>query len=296
MNSRWADVEVRAFLNLHRPDLRVAGVKTLAGGYWNDVLRLDTDQGQMVLKHYRAVMPGTLFPNLPQDEACALTRLSGAKVAPDPVGYWPEDKVLIYHYVEGEVWNGDLAAMAALLRRKSSANAEGFRSVPVTPVAILIEGDALFAQCQDDSLTLRLRSARPDVSAPPPSGWCPKRQLCHTDIGATNLIGTGDGLRLIDWQCPAAGDVAEDVFSFLSPAFQILNMRQPLSTDDRAHFLDLMEDAALSARYAALEPAYAWRMAGYCCRRMQTADEPEVRERYARAALAGADLIEGLTC
>ena len=30
---------------------------------------------------------------------------------------------------------------------------------------------------------------------------------------------------MIDWQCPAAGDPCEDIYSFLSPAFQILSGR-----------------------------------------------------------------------
>ena len=36
----------------------------------------------MVLKHYLEMMPGTLFPNLPEMEAAALDRLVGHDVAP----------------------------------------------------------------------------------------------------------------------------------------------------------------------------------------------------------------------
>lgn len=296
MRNAWTEDEVRRFLVAQRPDLRLEGVKVLVGGYWNDVLRLDTDQGQMVLKHYRTVMSGTLFPNLPDDEARALLRFAGADVAPDPIGYWPQDRVLIYRYVEGQAWDGDIDAMAALLRRKVQTDPAGFREVPTTPQQILAQGELLFAPCADDALTRRLRALRPKPSQPPPQGWCQKRQLCHTDIGATNLIGSGAGLRLIDWQCPAAGDGAEDAYTFVSPAFQILNLRAPLSQAARARFLALLVDPEMLARFALLEPSYAWRMAGYCCRRMQTADNPAVRDRYTRAALAEADLIETLTC
>lgn len=295
MSAPWAEAEARAFLVARRPDLGVTGVRALAGGYWNDVLRIDTDQGPLVLKHYRAVMAGTLFPNLPDDEARALQRLAGLAVAPAPVGYWPQEKVLLYAYVEGAPWDGDIAAMVALLVRKAGVSGDGFRQVPVTPEAILAEGDALFAPCRDDALTRRLRALRPAPPPAPPGGWCPARRLVHTDIGATNLIGVGAGLRLIDWQCPASGDAAEDVYSFLSPAFQILNLRLPLPATDRARFLHLLGDPALAGRFALLEPAYAWRMAGYCCRRMQSAETEEVRARYARAAGAEADLIEALS-
>lgn len=295
MSAPWAEDEARAFLTARRPDLGVRGVRALAGGYWNDVLRIDTDLGPLVLKHYRAVMAGTLFPNLPEGEARALQRLAGLGVAPEPVGYWPQEQVLLYAYVEGAPWDGDIAAMAALLVRKAGVSGDGFRQVPVTPEAILAEGDALFAPCRDDALTRRLRALRPVPPPSPPGGWCPGRRLVHTDIGATNLIGAGPGLRLIDWQCPASGDPAEDVYSFLSPAFQILNLRAPLPAADRVRLVQLLDDPALARRFALLEPAYAWRMAGYCCRRMQSAETNEVRARYTRAAAAEAEVIEALS-
>lgn len=296
MTAAWRAEEVRGFLAANLPDLRSAGVKPLVGGYWNDVLRLDTDQGPMVLKHYRAVMPGTLFPNLPEDEAKALHRLSGLHVAPEPVGYWPKDQVLIYHYVQGGSWAGDTNAMADLLLRKAGVDAAGFRAVPVTPEEILAQGDALFAPCQDDPLVHLLRAQRPPLPMAPANGWCSARVLCHTDIGAANLIGAGQGLRLIDWQCPAAGDGAEDVYTFLSPAFQILNLRAPLSGMVRQAFLARLAGTEMLARFALLQPSYAWRMAGYCCRRFQTADDPTVQDRYRRAAQAESELIEELAC
>ncbi len=292
----WAEPEVRGFLAAHRPDLHLRAVTPMSGGYWNDVLRLDTDHGPLVLKHYRAVLPGTLFPNLPDAEARALSALAGCAVAPELVGFWDREQVLLYTYVEGTVWDGDVGAVADLLRRKAAVGGQGFRAVPMTSAAILAEGDALFAPCRDDALTRHLRALRPKPGPPPPQGWCAAPRLIHTDIGATNLIGAGAGLRLIDWQCPASGDPAEDAYSFLSPAFQILNLRAPLPKALRARFLSRLDDPDLCARLAVLQPAFAWRMAGYCCRRMQTAEDARVRDRYARAAQAEADLIRALTC
>lgn len=291
MSSAWGRTEVAAFLARVRPDLRLEGVKSLSGGYWNDVLRLDTDQGRLVLKHYRAVMPGTLFPNLPHDEARALERLAGQGVAPDPVGFWADDAVLMYRYIEGAPWAGDISALAALLRRKEGVDPIGFRAVAITPEAILAEGAALFDRCADDAITRRLRALRPEVTEAPP---LPRRHLIHTDIGAMNLIGAGEGLRLIDWQCPAAGDGAEDVYTALSPAFQILNLRPPLTAQQRATLLAALVGSDQITRLPALESAFAWRMAGYCCLRLQTADDPAVRDRYTRAAAAEADHIEVL--
>lgn len=292
----WSEAEVRGFLAAHRPDLHLRAVRPMSGGYWNDVLRLDTDDGPIVLKHYRAVLPGTLFPNLPAAEAQALTALAGCDVAPDLLGYWDREQVLLYTYVEGTAWDGDVDAVADLLRRKSAIGGQGFRAVPMKSEGILAQGDALFTPCCDDPLTRHLRALRPQTAPPPPQGWCAAPRLIHTDIGATNLIGAGAGLRLIDWQCPASGDPAEDAYSFVSPAFQILNLRAPLPDAARARFLSRLDDPDLCARLAALEPSFAWRMAGYCCRRLQTAEDPQVRDRYARAARAEADHIEALTC
>jgi thiamine kinase len=42
--------------------------------------------------------------------------------------------------------------------------------------------------------------------------------LLHTDVVLGNLILGDNGLRLIDWQCPAIGDLIVDIMMFLSPA------------------------------------------------------------------------------
>jgi len=157
----------------------------------------------------------------------------------------------------------------------------------MTSEGILAEGDALFARCEADDLVDRFQKGRPTAF----TLASPERlSLIHTDIGATNLIGQGEDLRLVDWQCPARGDVAEDVYSFLSPAFQILNLCEPLNDQGREHFFDALDMPAVKRRYKALEAAFGYRMAGYCCLRYQTVGETDiaVRDRYIRAA--GAEL------
>ena len=71
----------------------------------------------------------------------------------------------------------------------------------------------------------------PVTLAPPP-----RLSLIHADLGASNLIGAGPDLRIIDWQCPAAGDLVEDIYSFLSPGFHILNLHATLTPDALAEF------------------------------------------------------------
>jgi hypothetical protein len=179
--------------------------------------------------------------------------------------------MMIYDYVEGSPWQSGTADVARLLLRKEAADPDGFRHVPLSPADIMAEGAALFARC----------------NAPPP----PRPTLCdiapparlsliHTDLGPGNLIGHGTGLRIIDWQCPAAGDLAEDIYSFLSPAFQILSEHAVLTPSEQDAFWHALARPDLKARYLALRPFYAWRMAAYCLWRAETRPEAEVRDRY----------------
>jgi len=282
-NESWWDEErIRAFLATAGLGDGPFDVSPLRGGYWNQVIKIAAPAGSYVLKHYTAVLPGTLFPNLPEAEALALERLAGLGVAPAPVGYWPQHQTLIYAFVEGMPWTGDVVAVAALLRRKEAAASDGFRLVPATPGAILAAGDRLYERCTDDALVAACRDRRPAPfdMAPPP-----RLSLIHTDIGATNLIGAGDTLRLIDWQCPAAGDLAEDIYAFVSPAFQVLNLRRPLPDDAIDEFFAALAMPEAEDRYRRLRSFYSYRMLGYCCLRQQTAGDEQVAARY-RLAIA----------
>lgn len=258
-------------------------IELLQGGYLNQVCLVETGTRKLVLKRFADPIEGTLFPNLPKDEAGAAERLDGLNVAPVLAGFWPDEGAMASEFIEGGTWDEDMAAVAALLLRKEVADPEGFRQVPLTPEAILAEGDALFAR------TSLPRPVRPSPFDLPPLS---RRSLIHTDIGASNLIGRGEALRLIDWQCPAAGDLCEDIYSFLSPAFQILSQRAPFTAPERQRFFDALGLPETEARYQLLEPFYAWRIAGYCALRAETHPEAEVRARYLRALRAETSLVE----
>jgi thiamine kinase len=266
----------------------LVSISMLRGGYWNQVMKVTCAEGKFVLKRYVEVLPNSLFPNLPEAEAAALERLSGFGVAPEQLGFWPEEKILIYRYVDGELWSGDMEAVATLLLRKEQADPAGFRSVPWQPEGILAQGDGLLVRCADDELSRRLRRARPrPFEIAPPA----RLSLIHTDIGAGNLVGTGNGLRLIDWQCPAEGDLAEDVYSFLSPAFQILNNCVPVRETDG--FFEALAMPDVRTRYLTLRTYFAYRMAAYCCLRYQGAgDDEALYDRYHAATEAELDHVE----
>lgn len=250
-------------------------VQPLKGGYLNEVLRVTTGSADLVLKHFQTETAGTLFPNRPADEARALAILGPLGVSPRLLGYWPEARRMAYDFVPGRHWDTGVGDVAQLLLRKETAEPAGFRAVPLDPAGILAEGDALFARCK----------ASPGAPRPVPVAVpAPERlSLIHTDLGASNLIGAGEGLRIIDWQCPAAGDLTEDIYSFLSPAFQILNQHAMLTPEEVTAFWAALGRSDLRARHAALRPFYAWRFAAYCLWRSETRPEPEIRARYLRA-------------
>jgi len=266
--------ELRDFLSSHGLADSQTALRTLKGGYTNTVWRVDTGDLCFVAKEFAEPMTGTLFPNLPADEAEALRRLTRLDVAPDLVGFWPDASLLVYDFVEGDMWDGDMASVARLLLRKEAADPTGFRTVPLTIPDIIAEGDALFARCT----SLLCASPPPVADMPPPQ----KLSLIHTDIGG-NLVGEGSGLRLIDWQCPAIGDICEDIYSFLSPAFQILGERAPLTDAQVRDFWDALARPDLEERYALLRPTYAWRFAGYCAWRAEVLEDAAICARYRRA-------------
>lgn len=268
----------------------------LTGGYWNDVFRIRAQGLDLVLKHFGGTkVASTLFPIMPEAEARALQVLSGHAVAPEPVGFWPAQDghgpVLVYRFVPGDMWDGDPAEAATLLARVHAVPAEGFRAMPVTPQEVMADADRLPRPPQDDAAWLRLLALRPQLrSVPEPAG----RVLVHTDFSAGNMIAGPDGVRCIDWQCPGLGDGAEDLWSFLSPAFQILYDRQPWPASALARCRDAYGDPATIARLDAMTPYFSWRFACYCVFRTHQLDGVDAAgsERYRRAAAAETAALE----
>lgn len=276
--------EVDAFLQAQNLWQGPVAVLPLKGGYLNEVLKVTTGASSLVLKRFAPAASGTLFPNLPDDEARALGLLGPLGVAPHLLGYWPDQALMACSFVEGGQWHSGTRDVARLILRKEAADPVGFRKVPTDPAAILAEGDALFARCKASPATAR---PVPVTLAAPP-----RLSLIHTDLGASNLIGAGAGLRIIDWQCPAAGDLVEDIYSFLSPGFHILNLHATLTPDAVAEFWAALARPDLQARHRALRPYYAWRMAAYCLWRAETRPEADIRARYANAYTAELAHIE----
>ncbi len=89
---------------------------------------------------------------------------------------------------------------------------------------------------------------------------------------------TENGLCLIDWQCPALGDPAEDLAQFLSPGMQGLYGNQPLTATARGNFLAAYPNQDVVMRFRRLEPWFRWRNTAYFAWRVAQGDAD-----YARA-------------
>jgi len=254
----------------------------LAGGYWNQVWRLQEGARDWVVKVFDPRAEPRLFPILPDSEARSMTVLSGLGLAPEPVGYLPRagerPAVLVYRFHEGRPWQSDTTKVARLLKRQHGLAPNGFRLLATEPGAILAQGDWLIRHLEDDAYVARLRANRPA----PLRLAAPRLAFVHTDAGPGNLIEGPQGLRLIDWQCPGLGDPVEDLFSFLAPCFQILFQHSPLSDAERGDFLAAYDDADVAACLQLMEPFYAYRMLAYCClRRLRLSDRDKTAaERY----------------
>jgi aminoglycoside phosphotransferase (APT) family kinase protein len=265
----------------------------LTGGYLNQVFRLRGAGIDWVVKRFLPETELALFPNLPEPEHRAMSLAHKLGLAPKPVAFIDRSDltVLVYDYVEGEMWHDGIADVAQLLKRLRMADPAGFRAVPMTPEGILAEGEAFLPKIAPERRA-RLEAARPKLI----KLEAVKPGLLHTDIGPGNIIveqGTGR-LVVIDWQCPAAGDSVQDAIAFLSPGFQILYSRPPLSRQQVADFFTAYDDAAFQARYDLMLPFYDWRMAGYCATRIEkyATSRPAASQRYVGAFEALMERLE----
>jgi thiamine kinase len=238
---------LRAEVLARLPQLAGAVWRPLAGGRTNHLWRV----AGAVVKSYDPDAASPLFPNDPDAERRALAALSASGLAPVPLGggtTW-----IAYRYLQGAAWRSGTASVARALHRLHGHPGAGFRPLGSGSAALLAQGRAILAACP---------ATLPEPPDPglPPAAPC----LIHGDAVPGNIIACTQGLTLIDWQCPASGDPAEDLAMFLSPAMQWLYRGAPLTGPERDEFLAAYPDGGTVARFLVLEPLFRWRMAAHC--------------------------------
>lgn len=236
--------------------------RRLEGGRTNRLWQIGDGAEALVCKVYSPEDGNPMFPNLARDEYAILTGLVGMGLAPDPVAHLALSgvEIVLYRHVAGPNWQSGVDCVAHTLGRLHATRLPvDLRVLPSGSAALMAQIRAILGDCRD--------SVRDDIQAELSDSFVPpveRPATLHTDVVPGNLIVSPIGLRLIDWQCPARGDPAEDLASFLSPAMQTLYGNQPLPADDVAAFLAAYPERQATMRYRALRPLFHARAAAYC--------------------------------
>jgi len=292
-------------------------LKLLTGGFWNQVYRLQVGEKRMVIKQFFKGVTNPMFPVMPDTEAAALSYLQGSACAPEPIAYLPQTPagdILLYGYVAGLPWQfdpqnaekctKDVADLLARVHRTPiDANAKNsFRLLPQSPKELYAHSLTMLGECEE---TVRgsLEHLKQTLANCPLTAPC-EPVLVHTDCGPGNIIVGDAGPCLIDWQCPGLGDPLQDVFTFASPAMQILYRCEPLADGVIQHFFQSYFQAqsagldvdAMKARLPLVQVYHHFRFAAYCAYRIThlQASQPAVAALYSQALSAELDYLNHL--
>ncbi|MEM6660334.1 MAG: aminoglycoside phosphotransferase family protein [Pseudomonadota bacterium] len=237
------------------------------GGRTNRVWKVLGDEGDKVLKLYRSALQNPLFRNDARLEARCLEALDAKGFVPRlrAAGQYKLDQWVLYDHAPGTPWTQGSKAVAKLLRHLHDMRVQ----IQAPPGCNGSSDLARHAQhildlCGSDARA-QITAARPRTTVPCAADTC----LIHGDPVAGNILVSDTGLTLIDWQCPAIGDPCEDIALFLSPAMQHLYRGHPLNMAEEQEFLSGYGMPDRIARYQALRPWFAWRMAAYCLWRIE---------------------------
>jgi aminoglycoside phosphotransferase (APT) family kinase protein len=292
-------------------------LKLLTGGFWNQVYRLQVGEKLMVIKQFFKGVANPMFPVMPDTEAAALSYLQGSACAPEPIAYLPQTPagdILLYSYVTGLPWKfdpqnaekstKDVADLLARVHRiPIDANAKNsFKLLPQSPKDLYTHSLTMLGECEE---TVRgsLEHLKQQLADFPLTAPCAP-VLVHTDCGPGNIIVGDAGPCLIDWQCPGLGDPLQDVFTFASPAMQILYRCEPLADGFIQHFFQSYfqaqsagsDVAAMKARLPVVKAYHHFRFAAYCAYRIThlQASQPAVAALYSQALSAELDYLNHL--
>jgi thiamine kinase len=252
------------------------------GGRTNKVWRLLGEE-DLICKLYLETKTNPLFNNTPEMEYRCLYWLDGSNIAPKPYKYLktPFGEVLLYEYIKGQIWSQNVDSVSELLTQiHKHQYPKGLRILSALPSDIKQTGFEIISKLNSYHKN-KLNMICPDVSI-----LDIEPVLLHTDVVPGNLILGDDGLRLIDWQCPAIGDPIVDIMMFLSPGMHEIYGSGKLSMKNHEVFL-MSLTSNLRNRYNVIGPLYHWRLAAYCFWKFE-----QGFIEYEKAALAEIDLLK----
>ena len=260
-------------------------VTKLTGGYRNLIRRVEGEGLDCIVKQYAPPDDNPLFPLLFEDEWRSLAAFEGDGIAPRLIATDRDRRLLAYRFVSGEVWDGDLVGLGALLTRVGQVAPPGWlRRLPSHVGELRAHTTHIL-----------------DTVANPPGGLLdhfdvPDRpfpiRLVHTDCGPGNVIGAAGHYLLVDWQCPGQGDPVEDLAAATSPGVQILYGRSPLEKTDVDELLASYGDSNATERYRWKAPLYSARFAAYCAWRIERLGDHPDADRYREALAAELESLE----
>lgn len=260
-------------------------ITKLTGGYRNLIHRVQGEGLDLIVKQYAPPDDNPLFPLLFEDEGRLLAHYQDAGIAPHLVTTDRDRRLLVYRFIPGDVWGGDLSGVGALLTRVGQvAPAEWLRKLPSSV----------------DELRAHTSNILRGVTKPLPGlldhfdvkddPFQPR--LVHTDCGPGNIIGALGHYTLVDWQCPGQGDPVEDLSAFTSPGVQILYGRAPLGKAEVDELVASYGGTDVVERYRWKAPLYSARFAAYCSWRIERlSDQPEA-DIYRQALAAEMECLE----
>ncbi len=223
------------------------------------------------MKLYETARSNPLFANDPALERESLIAMAGTGMVPHVAdhGVFEGRAWLAYAHITGTPWTEDAAHVAQLLGRLHDQPAwPGLRRGSNGSADLAAQAEDILSRCLE----------RAALAALKPSGQVPplkRRQVIHGDPVPGNLLAHDGTLTLIDWQCPALGDPAEDLNLFLSPAMQFLYRGAVLSRAEEDAFLAAYPDPRVVGRTLALKPWFHWRMAAYCLWKAEAGGEKD---------------------
>jgi hypothetical protein len=260
-------------------------ITKLSGGYRNLIHRVEGEGFDLVVKQYAPADDNPLFPLLFDDEWRSLAEFEDVGIAPRLVATDHGRRILIYGFVHGDVWDGDLFGVGALLSRVGRVAPVGWlRKLPSSVDELRTHTSHILNAVADPPPSLLDHFNVDDEPIQP--------RLVHTDCGPGNVIGASGHYTLVDWQCPGQGDPVEDLAAFTSPGVQVLYERAPLGKADVDELLAAYGDARVAERYRWKAPLYSARFAAYCAWRIERlAGHPDA-DRYRQALASEMESLE----